>query len=131
MQIEAGVGSFDYKNVKQGDCVVAFSRRAIYEVKAAIEKCTGLRYDLSLPDTANLKVPSISSYNWQIASKKLADDCICWGSESCNSAIKLQKPSSLAIIFDVFVFGMAIRESGSTASRSKLLIRLGYDAMWI
>ena len=43
LQIEAGGSHFDYKSVKQGDCVVAFSRRAISEVKAAIAKCTGLR----------------------------------------------------------------------------------------
>lgn len=49
MQIEGGGANFDYKKVKQGDCVVAFSRKAIYEVKAAIEKCTGLRYTARLP----------------------------------------------------------------------------------
>ena len=54
MQIEAAGRSFDYRNVKQGDCVVAFSRRAIYEVKAAIEKCTGLRYH-PMPAPAILK----------------------------------------------------------------------------
>lgn len=43
LQIEPNAMTEGYGNVKQGDCVVAFSRKAIYEVKASIERHTGLK----------------------------------------------------------------------------------------
>ena len=33
-----------YKDVQPGDCVVAFSRNDIYDIKATIESATGRRY---------------------------------------------------------------------------------------
>ena len=33
-----------YQDVRPGDCVVAFSRKAIFEIKSFIESTTGLRW---------------------------------------------------------------------------------------
>ncbi|KAI3450831.1 hypothetical protein Pfo_007496 [Paulownia fortunei] len=41
--VEAKTLLGDLKNVRSGDCIVAFSRREIFEVKLAIEKCTNHR----------------------------------------------------------------------------------------
>ncbi|CAI0442310.1 unnamed protein product [Linum tenue] len=43
LEVEAKTLLGDLKNVKSGDCVVAFSRREIFEVKLAIEKNTNHR----------------------------------------------------------------------------------------
>lgn len=36
-----------YRDITAGDCVVAFSRKAIYEIKSFIESSTGMRQALS------------------------------------------------------------------------------------
>ena len=37
-----------YQDVRPGDCVVAFSRKAIFEIKSFIESTTGLRWVVGL-----------------------------------------------------------------------------------
>ncbi|KAL2923141.1 DExH-box ATP-dependent RNA helicase DExH18 mitochondrial [Bienertia sinuspersici] len=55
----------DLRNVKSGDCVVAFSRREMFKVKLAIEKQTNDAVGMGL----NLNIRSVvfynlSKYNW-------------------------------------------------------------------
>ena len=43
VQIEPNGVAQGFSSIREGDCVVAFSRKSIYEVKALIEKHTGLK----------------------------------------------------------------------------------------
>ena len=43
MQVEEEGLKNGYKDVQPGDCIVAFSRKNIFEIKNIIESTTGLR----------------------------------------------------------------------------------------
>ena len=46
LQVEKAGLPGGYKDVQPGDCVVAFSRNDIYDIKATIESATGRKYGL-------------------------------------------------------------------------------------
>ena len=85
MQIDKECLPGGYKDVKPGDCVVAFSRNDIYDIKATIESATGHKCASTAPHRALLSVRRFSCKRRSLLAAS------CWLQEGCSSSARPER----------------------------------------